>query len=141
MRNCSAAKGRKWSSAPYAHLAPAAPRVTPGLGWDGERWPSAAGVPLRFRSGNRGRHDAARRGEHRRLRPPQPPPARRGRARAAVAETRRRLAAALGVDKLTVADQKHTARVVVVDERVAGRGHDGVADAAAAFPATDAMIT
>ena len=60
---------------------------------------------------------------------------------AAVAENRRRLAAALGVDKLTVADQKHTARVVVVDERVAGRGHDGVADAAAAFPATDAMIT
>jgi purine-nucleoside/S-methyl-5'-thioadenosine phosphorylase / adenosine deaminase len=60
---------------------------------------------------------------------------------AAVAENRRRLAAALGVDKLTVADQKHTARVVVVDGRVAGRGHDGVADAAAAFPATDAMIT
>lgn len=60
---------------------------------------------------------------------------------AAVAENRRRLAAALGVDKLTVADQKHTARVAVVDERVAGRGHDGVAEAAAAFPATDAMIT
>lgn len=60
---------------------------------------------------------------------------------AAVAENRRRLAAALGVDKLTVADQKHTARVAVVDGRLAGRGHDGVADAAAAFPATDAMIT
>jgi YfiH family protein len=60
---------------------------------------------------------------------------------AAVTENRRRLAAALGVDKLTVADQKHTARVAVVDGRLAGRGHDGVADAAAAFPATDAMIT
>jgi YfiH family protein len=60
---------------------------------------------------------------------------------AAVAENRRRLAAALGVDKLTVADQKHTARVAVVDERLAGRGHDGAADAAAALPATDAMIT
>jgi YfiH family protein len=60
---------------------------------------------------------------------------------AAVAENRRRLAAELGVDKLTVADQKHTDRVAVVDERLAGRGHDGTADAAAAFPATDAMIT
>ncbi len=60
---------------------------------------------------------------------------------AAVAENRRRLAAALGVRRLTVADQQHTARVAVVDERLAGRGHDGAADAAAAFPATDAMIT
>lgn len=60
---------------------------------------------------------------------------------AAVTENRRRLAAELGVGKLTVADQKHTARVAVVDERLAGRGHDGTADAAAAFPATDAMIT
>lgn len=59
----------------------------------------------------------------------------------AVAENRRRLAAALGVDRLTVADQQHTARVAVVDGRLAGRGHDGAADAAAAFPATDAMIT
>ena len=60
---------------------------------------------------------------------------------AAVTENRRRLAAALGVDKLTIADQKHTARVAVVDERLAGRGHGGAADAAAALPATDAMIT
>jgi polyphenol oxidase len=59
----------------------------------------------------------------------------------AVAENRRRLAAALGVDRLTVADQRHTATVAVVDEALAGRGHDGVADAAAAFPATDALIT
>src|SRR6185437_4500948 len=60
---------------------------------------------------------------------------------AAVAENRRRLAAELGVARLTIADQKHTARVAVVDDHLAGRGHDGTADAAAAFAATDAMIT
>jgi polyphenol oxidase len=59
----------------------------------------------------------------------------------AVAENRRRLAAALGVDRLTFADQRHTDRVAIVAPDLAGRGHDGVADAAAAFPATDAMIT
>lgn len=59
----------------------------------------------------------------------------------AVTENRRRLAAALGVERLTIADQRHTATVAVVDGAMAGRGHDGVADAAAAFPATDAMIT
>jgi purine-nucleoside/S-methyl-5'-thioadenosine phosphorylase / adenosine deaminase len=59
----------------------------------------------------------------------------------AVAENRRRLAAALGVDRLTVADQRHTDRVALVTAALAGRGHDGVADSAAAFPATDAMIT
>jgi polyphenol oxidase len=59
----------------------------------------------------------------------------------AVAENRNRLAAALGADRLTVADQRHTDRVAVVDASLAGRGHDGDADAAAAFPATDAMIT
>jgi len=60
---------------------------------------------------------------------------------AAVAENRRRLAAALGVPRLTVADQRHTARVAVVSADLAGRGHDGTADAAAAFPATDALVT
>jgi len=59
----------------------------------------------------------------------------------AVAENRCRLAAALGVDRLTVADQRHTDRVALVTAALAGRGHDGVADSAAAFPATDAMIT
>jgi polyphenol oxidase len=59
----------------------------------------------------------------------------------AVAENRRRLAAALGVGRLTFADQRHTATVAVVDGALAGRGHDGTADAAAAFPATDALIT
>jgi YfiH family protein len=60
---------------------------------------------------------------------------------AAVAENRRRLAVALGVDRLTIADQRHTDRVAVVTPALAGRGHGGVADSADAFPATDAMIT
>jgi len=59
----------------------------------------------------------------------------------AVAENRNRLAAALGVDRVTFADQKHTDRIAVVDGAAASRGHDGAADAATAFPATDAMIT
>lgn len=59
----------------------------------------------------------------------------------AVTENRRRVAEALGVARLTVADQKHTATVAVVDASLAGRGHDGGADAADAFPATDALIT
>ena len=59
----------------------------------------------------------------------------------AVLENRRRLAAALGVGRLTVADQQHTDRVAVVGAALTGRGHDGVADSVAAFPATDALIT
>jgi YfiH family protein len=59
----------------------------------------------------------------------------------AVAENRRRLASALGVTRLTIAGQRHTDRVAIVTTALAGRGHDGVADSAAAFPATDAMIT
>jgi polyphenol oxidase len=59
----------------------------------------------------------------------------------AVLENRRRLCAALGVDRLTVADQQHGARVAVIDQALAGRGHDGVADARAALPDTDAMVT
>ena len=59
----------------------------------------------------------------------------------AVLENRRRLAAALGVDRLTVADQQHGARVAVIDAALAGRGHAGGADARAALPATDAMVT
>ncbi len=59
----------------------------------------------------------------------------------AVAENRRRVAAALGVRRLTVADQRHADRVAIVTPALAGRGHDGTADSAAAFPATDAMIT
>lgn len=60
---------------------------------------------------------------------------------AAVAENRDRVAAALGAGRLTLADQQHASRVAVVTADLAGRGHDGTADAAAAFPATDAMIT
>ena len=59
----------------------------------------------------------------------------------AVAENRRRLAAELGVGKLTIADQQHTARVAVVDAALAGGATMACADAVAAFPATDAMIT
>jgi len=59
----------------------------------------------------------------------------------AVLENRRRLSAALGVDRLTVADQQHGNRVAVVDGASAGRGHEGVADSVRAFPATDAMIS
>jgi YfiH family protein len=60
---------------------------------------------------------------------------------AAVAENRRRLAAALGADRLTFADQRHTDRVAVVTHDLAAPGDDGAAAATAAFPATDAMVT
>lgn len=60
---------------------------------------------------------------------------------AAVRENRRRLATALGADRLTVADQRHGARVAVIGRDLAGRGHDGRADARAALPDTDAMVT
>jgi YfiH family protein len=59
----------------------------------------------------------------------------------AVLENRRRLCAAIGADRLTVADQQHGARVAVVEAALAGRGHDGAADARAALPGTDAMVT
>jgi polyphenol oxidase len=59
----------------------------------------------------------------------------------AVLENRRRLCAALGVQRLTVADQRHGARVAVIEAALAGRGHDGAADARAALPDTDAMVT
>ena len=51
------------------------------------------------------------------------------------------MAAAVGVDRLTIAAQQHTNRVAVVDRASAGRGHDGVADSRSAFPATDALVT
>lgn len=59
----------------------------------------------------------------------------------AVLENRRRLCAELRVDRLTVADQQHCARVAVIDAALAGRGHDGAADSVSALPATDAMVT
>jgi YfiH family protein len=59
----------------------------------------------------------------------------------AVLENRRRLCDALGVGRLTVADQQHGAGVAVVSAALAGRGHAGADDARAAFPRTDAMVT
>ena len=59
----------------------------------------------------------------------------------AVLENRRRLAAALGVGRLTVPDQQHQDRVAVVDATLAGQGHDGTAESVKAFPATDALIS
>ena len=59
----------------------------------------------------------------------------------AVRENRDRLAAALGVERVTFMDQQHSARVAVVDAELAGRGHAGVDEAAATFPATDALLT
>ena len=59
----------------------------------------------------------------------------------AVLENRRRVAEALGADRLTVADQTHGTRVAVITGELAGRGHDGGADARAALPDTDAMVT
>ena len=60
---------------------------------------------------------------------------------AAVLRNRERVAAALGVAALTVADQQHGARVAVVTPDLAGRGMSGVADSVAAFEATDALVT
>ena len=59
----------------------------------------------------------------------------------AVRQNRRRVAVAVGADRLTIAAQQHTNRVAVVDRASAGRGHDGVADSRSAFPATDALVT
>lgn len=59
----------------------------------------------------------------------------------AVLENRRRVAAAVGVERLTVANQTHGTRVAVITPELAGRGHGGGADARAALPATDAMVT
>lgn len=59
----------------------------------------------------------------------------------AVLENRRLVAWALGVDRLTVPDQQHKNRVIRVSGTLSGRGHDGAADSADAFPATDALIT
>lgn len=60
---------------------------------------------------------------------------------AAVRENRDRLAAALGVERVTFMDQQHGATVAVVTADRVGRGASGVADAVAAFPATDALVT
>jgi polyphenol oxidase len=59
----------------------------------------------------------------------------------AVRRNRGLVAAALGVDRLTIAAQRHTNRVAVVNRANAGRGHDGVEGSVSAFPATDGLVT
>jgi YfiH family protein len=59
----------------------------------------------------------------------------------AVIENRRRLCAALGAGRLTIADQQHGVRVAMIDAALAGRGHDGAEDAREALPETDAIVT
>lgn len=59
----------------------------------------------------------------------------------AVRRNRDLLAASLGVERITVADQQHGATCVVVTPDLVGRGHAGVADSRAAFPATDALVS
>jgi YfiH family protein len=58
-----------------------------------------------------------------------------------VGANRRALCDALGIDRLTVADQQHGTRVARVDEALAGAGHDGDDDARLRLPATDALVT
>lgn len=58
-----------------------------------------------------------------------------------VAANRRALCDALGIGRLTVADQQHGCRAVVVDQGLAGAGHDGEPDARRRLPATDALVT
>lgn len=60
---------------------------------------------------------------------------------AAVATNRALVCEALGIDRLTVADQQHGRRVAVVDAALAGAGHDSLADAQARLGAIDAMVT
>jgi purine-nucleoside/S-methyl-5'-thioadenosine phosphorylase / adenosine deaminase len=58
-----------------------------------------------------------------------------------VARNRALLCAAVGVEKLTVADQQHADRVAVVDAQLAGAGHASDADAFARLPGVDALVT
>lgn len=60
---------------------------------------------------------------------------------ACVTGNRQALCDALGIDRLTVADQQHGARVAVVDGALVGAGHDSDTDARHRLPATDALVT
>jgi YfiH family protein len=60
---------------------------------------------------------------------------------AAVAENRKEVCSALGVARLTVADQRHGAKVAVIDEKLAGAGHSSHDEARALLPATDGLVT
>jgi YfiH family protein len=59
----------------------------------------------------------------------------------AVLANRALVSMALGVDRLTVADQQHGRAVVRVDEDLAGAGHASVADAEARLGAVDGLVT
>lgn len=60
---------------------------------------------------------------------------------ASVAENRRRVCAALGLDRLTIADQRHQATVAYIDATLVGAGHGGHAEAQERLPATDGLVT
>jgi YfiH family protein len=59
----------------------------------------------------------------------------------AVAENRWRLCRALDLPPITVPDQQHGTRVVVVHEQLAGAGFASLTDAQARLGSTDALIT
>lgn len=60
---------------------------------------------------------------------------------ARVLANRQRVADALGVEGITVADQQHGSTCAVVTEESAGRGFAGVAESRRWFPSTDALVT
>lgn len=59
----------------------------------------------------------------------------------AVRENRRRVCAALGLERLACPDQQHGAHVAVLDESLAGAGHGSAEDACARLPSTDGLVT
>ncbi len=60
---------------------------------------------------------------------------------ACVAANRSQVCAALGVDRLTVADQQHGCAVAVVDAALAGAGHGSEEDSRARLAGIDALVT
>ncbi len=58
-----------------------------------------------------------------------------------VADNRRLLCRAVGVDTVTVPDQRHGRRVAVVDDALAGAGYGSDEDARERLAATDALVT
>lgn len=58
-----------------------------------------------------------------------------------VRENRARVCGALGVERLTVADQQHGPNVALIDEELDGAGHDSWADAQTRLGNVDAMVT
>jgi YfiH family protein len=60
---------------------------------------------------------------------------------AQVAENRRRLCEALGIDRFACADQQHGTRVAIVGPESEGAGYSGRREAEERLPATDALLT